>query len=80
MLAILADDKRYAHITALRGDAIAGQALGMRRVISEDDMRRGLARMDEEQSRKSLRPALIRSVRDALDRPWILGINANIRT
>ena len=61
MLAILAGHKRYAHITALRGDAVAAQALGMRRVISEDAMRRGLARMDEEQSRKWLRPALMRS-------------------
>jgi hypothetical protein len=43
MLAILAGHKRYAHITALRGDAVAAQALGMRRVISEDAMRRGHA-------------------------------------
>jgi len=33
MLAILAGHKRYAHITALRGDAVAAQALGMRRVV-----------------------------------------------
>ena len=80
MLAILAGHKRYAHITALRGDAVAAQALGMRRVISEDAMRRGLARMDEEQSRKWLRPALMRSVSDVLDRPWILDIDATIKT
>jgi hypothetical protein len=52
----------------------------MRRVISENAMCRGLARMDEEQSRKWLRPALMRSVRDALDRPWILDIDATIKT
>ena len=80
MLAILAGHKRYAHITALRGDAVAAQALGMRRVISEDAMRRALARMDEEQSRKWLRPALMRSVSDVLDRPWILDIDATIKT
>ena len=28
LLAILAGHKRYAHITALRGDAVAAQALG----------------------------------------------------
>jgi len=61
LLAILAGHKRYAHITALRGDAVAAQALGMRQVISEDAMRRALARMDEEQSAKWLRPALMRS-------------------
>ena len=52
----------------------------MRRVISEDAMRRALARMDEEQSRKWLRPALMRSVSDALDQPWILDIDATIKT
>ena len=79
LLAILAGHKRYAHITALRGDAVAAQALGMRRVISEDAMRRALARIDEEQSRQWLRPALMRSVHDVLDRPWILDIDASIK-
>ena len=36
LLAILAGHRRYAHVTALRGDAVAAQALGMERVISED--------------------------------------------
>jgi len=29
LLAILAGHKRYAHITALRGDSVAAQALGV---------------------------------------------------
>jgi len=76
LLAILAGHKRYAHITALRGDAVAAQALGLRRVISEDVMRRALLRIDQEQSDKWLRPALMRSVSDVLERPWILDIDS----
>ena len=40
LLAILAGYKRYAHIAALRGDAVAAQVLGMNRVISEDALLR----------------------------------------
>lgn len=39
-LAILAGSKRYAHVTALRGDTINAQGLGMSRVLSEDALRR----------------------------------------
>jgi hypothetical protein len=47
MLRLLAGHRRYAHITALRGDAVAAQALGMARVVSEDALRRALERIDE---------------------------------
>ena len=38
----MAGHRRYAHITALRGDAVAAQALGMNKVVSEDALRRAL--------------------------------------
>jgi len=79
LLAVLAGHKRYAHITALRGDAVAAQALRMERVISEDAMRRALLRMDEEQSRQWLRPALQNSVHAALAQPWVMDIDASIK-
>ncbi len=40
MLGLLAGHWRYAHITALRGDAVAAQALGMNKVVSEDALHR----------------------------------------
>lgn len=79
VLAILAGHKRYAHVTALRGDAVAAQALGMERVVSEDALRRAMARIDEAASSTWLRPALMNSVRDALDRPWILDIDTSVK-
>lgn len=39
MLGLLAGHRRYAHITALRGDTVAAQALGMNKVVSEDALR-----------------------------------------
>lgn len=79
VLAILAGHRRYAHVTALLGDAVAAQALGMNRVVSEDALRRALSRIDSQASDQWLRPALLSSVRDALDRPWILDIDASIK-
>src|SRR5512132_1147207 len=40
LLAVLAGHQRYAHITALRGDGVNAALLGMRRVMSEDLVRR----------------------------------------
>jgi hypothetical protein len=79
LLAILAGHRRYAHITALRGDAVAAQALGMDKVISEDAMRRALTRIDETASSAWLRPALMSSVREALSQPWVMDIDASIK-
>jgi hypothetical protein len=79
LLALLAGHKRYAHITALRGDAVAAQALGMAKVVSEDALRRALERIDEAASTTWMRPSLMHSVREALDRPWVLDIDASIK-
>ena len=79
MLALLAGHKRYAHITALRGDAVAAQALGMSKVVSEDALRRAMERIDETASTAWMRPSLMHSVREALDRPWVLDIDASIK-
>jgi hypothetical protein len=76
LLALLAGHKRYAHITALRGDAVAAQALGMNKVVSEDALRRALERIDEAASQAWMRPSLMHSVREALDRPWVLDIDS----
>jgi hypothetical protein len=67
MMDMLAGHRRYAHITALRGDAVAAQALGMNKVVSEDALRRALERIDEAASTAWMRPALMHSVREALD-------------
>ena len=41
-LSILDGQWRYAHVTGLRGDAVAPQILGMTRILSDESLRRGL--------------------------------------
>jgi hypothetical protein len=42
LLSILDGQRRYAHVTGLRGDAVAPQILGMSRIISDESLRRAL--------------------------------------
>ncbi len=42
LLSILDGQRRYAHITGLRGDAVAPEILGMKRIISDESLRRAL--------------------------------------
>ena len=79
-LSILAGQHRYAHITALRGDGVSPQILGMSKIVSEDTLRRALARMSADASQDWLRPQLLSSVQAALDTPWILDIDTTIKT
>jgi Transposase DDE domain group 1 len=79
LLAILAGHNRYAHITGLRNDAVSPQILGMNKIISEDALRRALARMSAEQSNSWLCPQLMTSVQGALSTPWILDIDTTIK-
>ena len=79
MLGILAGSKRYAHIAGVRGDAVAAQALGLRGMVSEDSVRRALKAIEPEASEPWMRQALMHSAREALDRPWVLDIDATVK-
>ena len=72
LLSILAGHKRYAHITALRSDGVSPEVLKMRKIISEDAMRRGLARIDAPASDAWLKPHLMCSVSAALNTPAVV--------
>src|ERR1700693_3951587 len=47
MLSLLAGHKRYAHIAALRCDDVLPELLGMRKIVSEDAIRRAFKAIDE---------------------------------
>ena len=79
LLSILAGNRRYAHITGLRGDGIVAKALGMKKLLSADAVRRALSRMDADTSESWLQPHLSRSVTPALDTSWILDLDATIK-
>lgn len=79
MLGILAGSRRYAHIAGVRGDAVAAQALGMSKVVSEDSVRRALKAVREDEGEHWMRQALMYSVRQALDQPWVLDLDATVK-
>ena len=45
LLSILDGQRRYAHVTGLRGDAVAPEILGMSKIISDESLRRALAHL-----------------------------------
>jgi hypothetical protein len=45
---VLSGHRRYAHITAMRGDSVLPKLLGIARLRSEDSIRRAFAHQDEE--------------------------------
>ena len=47
VLSILSGHRRYAHITAIRGDDVLPELLGIARLRSEDSIRRAFAQQDE---------------------------------
>ena len=72
LLSILAGHNRYVHITALRCDGVSPDVLKMKKIISEDAMRRGLGRIASVAGETWLKSHLLRSVSTALNTPWIL--------
>lgn len=70
MLSVLAGHWRYAHITALRGEGVNAPLLGMRRVVSEDAVRRALGKIPAEAGVGWLREQLAYCTDPLLSEPW----------
>jgi hypothetical protein len=51
LLSILDGQRRYAHVTGLRGDEVAPQIFGMNKIISDESLRRALAHLAPNQPR-----------------------------
>ena len=79
LLSILSGHNRYSHITALRTDRVSPDVLNMKKIISEDAMRRGLGRIDTAAGEVWCKTHLMRSVSAALNTPWILDIDTTIK-
>jgi len=52
LLSVLDGQRRYAHVTGLRGDAVAPEILGMSKIISDESLRRALAHLAPEQAKR----------------------------
>lgn len=80
LLSILAGHKRYANVSALRGDTVSAQVLGMNKIISEDALRRALTHISAADSTPWLQTHLGKSVNAALSTAWILDIDTTIKS
>jgi len=79
MLAMLAGHKRYAHIAALRCDAVLPELLGMSKIVSEDAIRRAFKAIEEKEGATWLRRHLAFCVEPLLAEPWILDVDTTIK-
>ncbi len=79
LLSVLSGHYRYAHITTLRCDAVNPRLLGMTKVVSEDAVRRGLAKIDEASGLAWLQTHLDYCVWPLLSEPWVLDIDSTIK-
>ena len=79
MLSILSGHKRYSHVTAIGCDGVNPGLLGMKKVISEDAMRRALSATPEAEGVAWLDGHLEQSVAPLLDAAWILDIDTTVK-
>jgi hypothetical protein len=79
MLSILSGHKRYSHVTGIRGDGVNPGLLGMRKIISEDALRRALSAIPETEGVAWLDTHLGATVTPLLDAPWILDIDTTVK-
>jgi hypothetical protein len=80
LLSVLAGHRRYAHITALRCDPVNPPLLGMRKVVSEDSVRRGLATIGEAKGLPWLQNQLDYCTTPLLSEPWVLDMDSTVKT
>src|SRR5271154_4539578 len=79
LLSVLAGHWRYAHISALRGDGVNPELLGMTKVASEDSVRRALSSLPEEESALWLKQHLRASYEPLLEEPWALDVDTTVK-
>jgi len=80
LLSVLAGHRRYAHITTLCCDAVNPPLLGMRKVVSEDSVRRGLATIGEAKGLPWLQSHLDDCTTPLLGEPWVLDMDSTVKT
>ena len=78
MLSVLCGHWRYAHINAVRGDAVNPGLLGVR-TVSEDAVRLAMHRIPEDAGLEWLSTQMLASISPALFLPWILDIDVTVK-
>ena len=71
--------RRYAHLTALRCDAVNPPVLGMTKMVSENVVRRGLGSIAAASGEKWMGEHLLHCVRPLLGEPWVLDVDTTVK-
>src|SRR5215510_1695173 len=79
LLSVLSGHWRYAHISAIRGDGVNPDLLGMKKVASEDSVRRALLAIDEAAGDRWMKRQLKASYEPLLEEPWILDMDSTVK-
>ena len=79
LLAVLAGHKRYAHITALRSDGVLPELLGMKKIVSEDAVRRALSAIEEQKGLAWLQHHIDQCILPLLSEKYILDIDTTVK-
>jgi len=79
LLSILAGHRRYAHVTTIRCDGVNPSLLGMRKIVSEDSLRRALLKIVEGEGAAWLQKHLYKCYQPLLDIPWVLDVDTTIK-
>ena len=78
-ISVLAGHWRYAHINAIRGDALTPSILGMTSTVSEDVVRDAMKRMQEAAATQWLSNELLACVEPVLGQPRMLDIDSTVK-
>lgn len=79
LLSVLAGHKRYAHVTTIRSDSVLPALLGMKRVRSEDAVRRAFQSGERQAYADWLHRHLDNSYDELLKEPWILDMDGTVK-
>jgi hypothetical protein len=80
LLSVLSGHTRYSHITTVRTDQVNAPLLGMKKIVSEDSVRRALIKMPEQESKRWLMNALKNCYAEILTIPWILDVDTTVKS
>jgi hypothetical protein len=79
LMSVLAGQRRYAHITGLRGDGVNPELLGMRKVMSEDSARRAFKQASPEETREWLNKHLRQTYEPLLEHAWVMDLDSTVK-
>src|SRR6516165_3542384 len=79
VLSILAGQKRYAHVTALRCDSVLPELMGMSKIVSEDSLRRALKAMPEAEGLEWQQRHIDKCTHALLGEDYIIDIDVTVK-